>query len=144
MARFKQLTLNLVFFINILLVFLLIFEDKVRLPVFLQVTGRMHPMLLHFPIVLLFVGIFIYWLNSRKAFQHPAVHTIAQCIFYLYALGSALTALFGFFLYQEGAYQGEEVILHKWMGTAVSLLAVFIVWLKKATLYWSLNTIWMY
>ncbi|MBK5278266.1 MAG: chitobiase/beta-hexosaminidase C-terminal domain-containing protein [Bacteroidia bacterium] len=124
MVRFKQLTLNLVYFANTILVFLLIFEEKVRLPVFLQVTGRMHPMILHFPIALLFVGIFMHWLNSRKSFQHQAVHEITQYVFCIYALGSALTALFGFFLYTEGSYTGEEISLHKWIGVAVSLLAV--------------------
>jgi len=124
MLRFKQLTLNLVFFVNILLVFLLIFEDKVQLPVFFQVTGRMHPMVLHFPIVLLFVGIAMYVLNSRKSFQHPKVHEITQYVFCLYAVGSALTAIFGFFLYKEGSYTGDEIFFHKWIGVAVSLLAV--------------------
>jgi uncharacterized membrane protein len=124
MPRFKQLTLNLVFFVNILLIFLLIFEEKVQLPVFFQVTGRMHPMILHFPIVLLFVGIFTYGLNSRKSFQHPVVYEIAQYVFCFYAIGSALTAIFGFFLYIEGSYTGDELFFHKWVGVAVSLLAV--------------------
>ena len=124
MPRFKHLTLNSVIFVNLLLIFLLIFEDSVRLPVLLQVSGRMHPMILHFPIVLLFVGIFIHWLNSRKSFQQPTTREIAQYVFCLYALGSALTALFGFFLYQEGSYTGEEIFFHKWIGVAVSWLAL--------------------
>lgn len=131
MFQFRQITLNLVYFLNVLLIFLLIFEDKVQLPVFLQVTGRMHTMVLHFPLALLFVGIFLEWLITLKKFQHPATREITLYVFYLFALGAAFTALFGFFLYQEGSYQGEEVTLHKWMGTAVSLLAVLIVWLKE-------------
>ena len=72
MLRFRQITLNLIYFINILLIFLLLFEEKVQLPVFLQVGGRLHPLVLHFPLALLFVGIFLEWLTSRKTFQHPA------------------------------------------------------------------------
>ena len=41
MIQFRQITLNLVYFLNVLLIFLLLVEDKVELPVLLQVTGRM-------------------------------------------------------------------------------------------------------
>lgn len=131
MFQFRQITLNLVYFLNVLLVFLLVFEDKVQLPVFLQVTGRIHPLSLHFPLVLLFLGVFLEWLTTRKKFRHPATIEITRYVFYFFALGAAFTAVFGFFLYQEGAYQGEEALLHKWMGTAVSILAISIVWLKE-------------
>ena len=139
MVRFRQITLNLVYFCNVLLVFLLIFEDRVELPVLLQVTGRLHPVILHFPLVLLFVGIFLEFLTTRKSFQHPASHGITSFIFCLFALSAALTALFGFFLYQDGAYQGQEILLHKWIGTAVSLSAILIIWLreKSALAYYS-------
>ena len=132
MFRFRQITLNLVYFFNILLIFLLVFEDKVQLPVFLQVTGRMHPLVLHFPLVLLFLGIFLEWLTSKKEFNHPATRKITVYIFYLFAIGAATAALFGFFLYKEGSYQGEEMGVHKWMGTAVSLLAVVILWVRES------------
>ena len=131
MIRFRQLTLNVVYFLNVLLIFLLLVEDKVHLPVILQVTGRMHPLVLHFPLVLLFVGIILEWLTKQKNFQHPAALSITSYVFYLFAVTAAITALFGFFLYKEGSYLGEEVIRHKWTGTAVSLLAALLVWLKE-------------
>src|SRR5688572_22748618 len=138
MFQVRQITLNLLYFLNVLLIFLLLVEDKVELPVFLQVTGRMHPLVLHFPLVLLFIGILLELLTKRKNFQHPVAEKITSYIFFLFALSAALTALFGFFLYKEGSYLGEEVILHKWMGTAVSLLGVLIIWLKerRAVLYY--------
>ncbi|MEO5603291.1 MAG: FN3 associated domain-containing protein [Cyclobacteriaceae bacterium] len=127
MPRFRKITLNLLYFLNVLLIFLLVFEEGVQLPVFLQVTGRMHPLILHFPLVLLFVGIVLEWLTSLEKFNHPATRTITTYVFYWFALGAALTALFGFFLYREGSYLGDEVVWHKWLGTAVSLLAVAII-----------------
>lgn len=131
MFRFRQITLNLAYFFNVLLIFLLIVEDRVQLPVFLQVAGRMHPLVLHFPLTLLFVGIFLECLITQKSFQHPATAKLTSYVFYLFALSASLTSLFGFFLYKEGSYLGEEVTLHKWVGTAVSLLAVLILWLRE-------------
>ncbi len=131
MFRLRQITLNFVYFLNVLLIFLLIFEDGVQLPVFLQVTGRMHPLLLHFPLVLIFVGISLEYLITKKNFRHPAIAKIISYVFYSFALTASLSALFGFFLYKEGSYLGEEINLHKWMGTAVSLLAVLILWLRE-------------
>ena len=132
MFRFRLIALNLLYFLNVLLVFLLLVEDKVQLPLFLQVTGRMHPLVLHFPLVLLFVAIFLEFLITQKNFQHSAVLKITSYVFYFFALSAAVTALFGFFLYKEGSYLGQEVMLHKWLGTVVSLLAVILVWLKES------------
>lgn len=134
MFQVRQITLNLLYFLNVLLIFLLLVEDKVQLPLFLQVTGRMHPLMLHFPLALLFVGILLELLTKQKNFQHPAVEKIIAYIFYLFAITAALAALFGFFLYKEGSYLGDEMIQHKWTGTAVSILAVVIVWLKEKPL----------
>jgi uncharacterized membrane protein len=134
MFQVRQITLNLLYFLNVLLIFLLLVEDKVQLPVFLQVTGRMHPLMLHFPLVLLFVGILLELLTRQKNFQHPAAEKITAYIFYLFAITAALSALFGFFLYKEGSYLGDEINQHKWTGTAVSILAVVIIWLMEKPL----------
>lgn len=133
MFQVRQITLNLLYFLNVLLIFLLLVEDKVQLPVLLQVTGRMHPLVLHFPLVLFFIGILLEVLIRQKNFQHPATEKITTYVFYLFALSAALSALFGFFLYKEGSYLGDEIAQHKWTGTIASLLAVLIVWLKEKT-----------
>jgi uncharacterized membrane protein len=134
MFQARQITLNLLYFLNVLLIFLLLVEDKVQLPVFLQVFGRMHPLVLHFPLVLLFVGILLEILTRKENFKHPAAEKITSYILYLFAISAALTALFGFFLYKEGSYLGDEIVQHKWTGTIVSILAVVLVWLKEKPL----------
>lgn len=130
MRQFRSISLNLIYFLNILLLFLLVFEDKVQVPVFLQVAGRMHPLLLHFPIALLFIGLFIEWFIVRKQPDNESLREVTHFIFNLLAVCAALTALFGFFLYKEGGYQGEAVVWHKWTGVVVSVLAGLLVWMK--------------
>src|SRR5678816_114361 len=52
MQRWKNSLFNITFALNCLLLFLLLFETRISVPVWLQVVGRMHPLVLHFPIVL--------------------------------------------------------------------------------------------
>jgi uncharacterized membrane protein/mono/diheme cytochrome c family protein len=127
----RQLTFNAVYCLNVLLLFLAVFEEKVQLPVFLQVAGRMHPLVLHFPVTLLFLGLLIDGFLARRQPGNQSWKETLALLYGLLAVGSALTALFGFFLYKEGGYQGEQVDWHKWLGIATSLLAAAIAWLKE-------------
>ena len=52
MQRWKNSLFNITFALNCLLLFLLLFENRLSIPVWLQVAGRMHPLILHFPVVL--------------------------------------------------------------------------------------------
>ncbi|MEO7487448.1 MAG: hypothetical protein ABIU77_10120, partial [Ferruginibacter sp.] len=58
MQRWKTILYNTSFAFNCLLVFLLIFEKGLVVPPWVQAVGRMHPLLLHFPIVLFLLCIF--------------------------------------------------------------------------------------
>lgn len=133
MQQFRRFTLGISYFFNILLLFLLFFEDRVHLPAFLQVSGRMHPLVLHFPLTLLFVGIVLEYLGRYKSYQHPAISNLTSSVLYIFAISAAITALFGFFLYEEGTYLGNEVTWHKWLGVGVSLMGIPIVTLKETT-----------
>ena len=58
-----------------LILILVIGQDNIQLPAFLEVVGRMHPLLLHFPIVMLFLAALLFWfpdslgVNSKIAFK---------------------------------------------------------------------------
>ena len=67
---------NLVFGINILLVFLLIFESNLVIAAWLQVIGRMHPLFLHFPITRVLV--FIFWQLGNGGWHRQALISIRK------------------------------------------------------------------
>ncbi len=121
MRYFRALALNSIFAIQLLLVFLLFFEEQVQLPVWLQVAGRMHPIVLHLPIGML---ILLTILPLVRGTLPPfAYHQLQDLVAHLAALTASLTAIFGFFLAREGGYGLELLSWHKWTGVAVSFLA---------------------
>ncbi|HSF52120.1 MAG TPA: hypothetical protein VLA71_00120, partial [Algoriphagus sp.] len=50
---------------NILLLFLLLFESYLNIPVWIQPLGRLHPMMLHFPIALMLLALFLEFFRFR-------------------------------------------------------------------------------
>jgi uncharacterized membrane protein len=105
-----------------MLLFLLLFENRIVLPAWLQVAGRMHPMILHFPIVL--VVLYVVWIlffQKRISPPETAIH-IGEWLLLLSAFTSVVTALMGLFLSREEGYDAEALLWHKWGGITVSLI----------------------
>lgn len=95
-----------------------VFDDKLQIPVWLQVAGRMHPLLLHLPITLLLISIVTYFIPANSS---------TTSIFHNIRLFGALTAIFtaimGILLAVEKGIEGNTLLWHKWSGTAVAVLA---------------------
>ena len=72
MQRWKNILFNIVLCFNCMLVLFVLAGDKLQVPSWLQVAGRMHPLVLHFPIVLLLL--YIVW---SILLQAKAKHVIA-------------------------------------------------------------------
>jgi uncharacterized membrane protein len=97
-------------------------------PPWLQVAGRMHPMVLHFPIVLIVLYI-LYVLFLQKKLSPPGTATqIGEWLLLLSAFTAVITALFGLFLSKEEGYDREALMWHKWGGVTVSLIVLL--WYK--------------
>ncbi|WP_245605225.1 DUF2231 domain-containing protein [Niabella soli] len=120
-SRAQAIIFNACIFLNCLLVFLLFFGSELRLPAFLQVFGRAHPLVLHFPIVLLLLafGSELIVASSRAAVPKNTANWLLLSA----AFTTVITALMGLFLSKEPGYGGDEVTTHKWLGIACSLLA---------------------
>ena len=51
MQRWKNILFNIILCLNCILLLFVLAGDKLHVPAWLQVAGRMHPLVLHFPIV---------------------------------------------------------------------------------------------
>ena len=120
-SSWKNILFNISLCLNCLLVFLHIFEDRLSLPVWLQVTGRTHPLILHFPIVLVVMYIVAIWLLPRKTTTDPFADA-KDILLLLASMTAAITALAGLFLSREEGYDAEAIQGHKLSGIGLSVL----------------------
>jgi uncharacterized membrane protein len=102
----------------VFLMFLFIFEEHLHIPAWLQVMGRMHPLLLHFPIVLLVILLLSYWLPKESSES-----TVWEWIRLSAALTALISAIMGMILSIEQADKGEMLVYHKWTGVSLAIIA---------------------
>ena len=125
MQRWKNSLFNITFALNCLLLFLLFFENRISIPVWLQVVGRTHPLVLHFPIVLVILyALTMLVLVFRKHKSDDTVAQITDLLLLLAAFCSAGTALAGLFLSKEEGYDPEALQWHKWSGVGVAVFTL--------------------
>ncbi|RYY56287.1 MAG: cytochrome C [Chitinophagaceae bacterium] len=134
--RFRNITGNLLLVLDVFVLFLLVFEHRLQIPAWLQVAGRMHPLVLHFPLVLLVVAM------GLEFFRFPSRHVTGwfyeQFATYLLVAGAALagvTVIMGIFLSREEGYDGEVLDWHKWAGVGVLFFASLVFFLRKYKWY---------
>src|SRR5687768_9091857 len=104
MIRLKRIFLNITFFLNVLLIFFLIFEDKLEsLPRWTHVAGRMHPMLLHFPIALLVIALLFEFFGKQRS--NDSLDDKIEFLLAFTAMSASATALVGLILFHTGDYE---------------------------------------
>lgn len=115
-SKFHNFLENFLIVLHGLIIILVIGQNKIELPVLLTVLGRMHPLMLHFPIVLLLLVGLLYWfpkaipLGNVKAFN---------ALLLISLVFTGLTTLAGLFLSSEEGYLKEEFQAHQWTGLGV-------------------------
>ena len=97
------------------LLFLIFFESRLHLPPPVQVLGRMHPLFLHFPIVLLLLYFVTFWLPVRGEWT--------KNLGLLAALTAIATAIMGSLLALEEVREGTTFNWHKWGGVGIALFS---------------------
>ncbi len=97
-----------------------------------QFLGRLHPLLVHFPIGLLVVALFMELLTiggKRKGLREGA-----YWIVYVGTIFAVLSALFGWLLRTQEDYIGELVDNHQYTGIATAVLALLTTILLRLTI----------
>ncbi len=115
---------------NILLLLFLIFSDQLVIPAWLQVLGRMHPVILHFPIVLVLIYFVLVLFIPKKNTVEKWYIELSEWILLSAALTAVLTALMGMFLSREGGYDADSITAHKYLGSIISFL-LFIIYFSR-------------
>ncbi len=120
-TKTESLAAKALWFLVVLVAFLLLFEKEIVLPAWVQSFGRMHPLLLHFPIVLtiLAAGFQLYGHFQKESISRDQL----RILWISSALTAGVTVLMGLFLSQEDGYEGLTLSWHKWTGTGVFYLA---------------------
>src|SRR6478735_1147313 len=116
--------------LNTLLLFFLIFDDKLTVPSWLQVLGRLHPVVLHFPIVLMLVYAVTILLVPKTIKAESWFIELGEWVLLATALTAVITALMGLLLSREGGYDADNIALHKYTGIITSFL-LFIIYFSR-------------
>lgn len=127
---------NLLFALNIFIAFLLLFENKLVIPLWLQPVGRMHPLILHFPIVLLLLAAVMEFLRPLPdAPSNPFYHRFTSALLLAGVITSGMAVVMGVFLSQEGGYSPAVLSWHKLSGASVFFIASTIYTWRNARWY---------
>lgn len=108
--------------LNVILIFWGIFESKIIVPNFLDILGRMHPLVLHLPIGMLALLVILMW--YRKHFPDETFSKIHGISLTFLAFFAVLSALMGLLLSQESGYDKQTLVWHKWTGIIFSLVCL--------------------
>jgi len=103
-------------------VFLLVFEGFIQIPAWLQVGGRMHPLFLHFPIVLLVIyGLWV--VVFPRSGKHETPQWANDALLFG-AFSAVVTSLMGLLLSQEAGYDTDAIFWHKWTGVSTAFISL--------------------
>jgi len=131
----KSLAENILFALNIFVLFQLAFFDNILVPYWLQPVGRMHPLLLHFPIVLVLLAMLLEFFRFKSSYAKEKIYQeFNATLFLCSALLTTLTVIMGLLLSKEEGYTGDLLKWHKWTGVCVAFMV--------SAIYWSRNSSW--
>jgi uncharacterized membrane protein len=99
--------------------------------------GRLHPLLVHLPIGILFLA-FIFECLSLKEKYNGLKKAVQPALLFgtLFAIAAAIT---GFFLRQEGGYEEDIANLHQNFGIATAILSLVVYVLRRRLKFWVVN-----
>jgi uncharacterized membrane protein len=121
MQRLIDISKSLTLFFLFLTTFLFAFADRIILPVWLQVAGKLHPLILHLPIgIIVLTGLLVLLRSQFESEQFKKLITYSLLIT---ALTAAVTVFFGLLLSLDGGYSPDSLQQHKVSGLLIGWLS---------------------
>lgn len=111
--RFRPAFIVALFLVGALLL-LLPFYRPVNVPFLFLFLGRLHPLILHFPIVLIVLAL-LFELTRRYNFLKVSENVI-MILLIAAAVSTGVSIVAGFFLFASGDYSGNLMERHFWAG----------------------------
>jgi len=106
------------------------FSAELHLSYAFATLGRLHPIIVHFPIVFIPLTLILEWMFGN--FRGPIGISILRFL-YNCSLYSAIAAVIvGYLLYLTGDYGGDLVKWHMWSAVGVAILMIWSINLKKS------------
>ncbi|HEX9957872.1 MAG TPA: DUF1549 domain-containing protein, partial [Fibrella sp.] len=90
-----------------------------------QFLGRLHPLIVHFPVSLLTVALLLELIGWRR--KSSDLRAGITALVWIGAIGSVVAAILGLVLVNQEEYGGNVVTVHQWAGLATMTLAVLTV-----------------
>nr|WP_295876496.1 c-type cytochrome domain-containing protein [uncultured Chitinophaga sp.] len=135
--RWQDAGNQFLFAANIFVLVLFMAGSNLTVPAWLQVLGRMHPLVLHFPIVLVLLGSGLLFVQLREPEANRWKNRFTELLLLTAALTTAVTVIMGLLLAREGGYTDNGSIQwHKWGGVAVLWASSALYWLRAAAKPW--------
>lgn len=113
--------------LNPFLLFIALFNDKLILGIYMEWLGKMHPLFLHFPIV---IGIFIclyFILDKKNGLDEKIMHATLVANAFL----SSIVCILGLFLSKQDNYDEGLIYLHQWGGIAMAMIGWGLIYIEQ-------------
>lgn len=126
--RHDNLRYNVLICLTVFVVFVLVFEDRLSLPLWLQALARTHVMIVHLPIVLIPVAVVLV-VSGRKIHRSEQGNSFLPFAKYLLFAGAVLAGVsvaIGLFLAKDGDYLESALLWHKWSGVLMYFFSVVV------------------
>jgi uncharacterized membrane protein len=121
--RLRQAAVQGLIVLNIFVLFLLLFSDRIVLPFWLQPVGRLHLMLLHFPLVLLGLAVWMELFHFIGGRASSSSVRFGRSLLFAGTWLAGITVVMGLFLSSEDGYAGEALSWHRWTGAILFFAA---------------------